>query len=81
MRLNQVLAIESDLKKRVYSELTELDKATRKAELLNGFISTYEPLAEDGGGRRAHPRRVLAEGRPPNTLLGETRARHVLAVD
>lgn len=48
MRLNQVLAIESDLKKRVYSELTELDKACRKAELLNGFISTYEPLAEDG---------------------------------
>ena len=48
MRLNQVLAIESDLKKRVYSELTELDKACRKPELLNGFVSTYEPLAEDG---------------------------------
>lgn len=48
MRLNQVLAIESDLKKRVYSELTELDKACRKAELLNGFVSTYEPVAEDG---------------------------------
>jgi hypothetical protein len=48
MRLNQVLAIESDLKKRVYSELTELDKACRKADLLNGFVSTYEPLAEDG---------------------------------
>ncbi len=48
MRLNQVLAIESDLKKRVYSELTELDKACRKPDLLNGFVSTYEPLAEDG---------------------------------
>jgi predicted component of type VI protein secretion system len=32
----------------VYSELTELDKACRKPELLNGFVSTYEPLAEDG---------------------------------
>lgn len=48
MRLNQVLAIESDLKKRVFSELTELDKACRKPDLLNGFVSTYEPLAEDG---------------------------------
>ncbi len=48
MRLNQVLAIESDLKKRVFSELTELDKACRKPDLLNGFVSTYEPLAEEG---------------------------------
>lgn len=48
MRLNQVLAVESDLKKRVFSELTELDKACRKPDLLNGFVSTYEPVAEDG---------------------------------
>ena len=48
MRLNQLLAIESDLKKRVYAELTELDKACRKPDLLNGFVSTYAPVAEDG---------------------------------
>ena len=48
MRLNQLLAVESDLKKRVYAEVTALDKACRKPDLLNGFVSTYEPVAEDG---------------------------------
>lgn len=48
MRLNQLLAIESELKKRVYAEVTALDKACRKPELLNGFVSTYAPVAEDG---------------------------------
>jgi hypothetical protein len=63
MRLNQVLAIESDLKKRVYSELTELDKACRKAELLNGFVSTYEPVAEDGERFPTEQKRVQYNAR------------------
>ena len=63
MRLNQVLAIESDLKKRVFSEITELDKACRKAELLNGFVSTYEPLAEDGDLLPTEQKRVQFNSR------------------
>ena len=63
MRLNQDLAIESDLKKRVFSEITELDKACRKPDLLNGFVATYEPLAEDGEHFPTEQKRVQFNSR------------------
>lgn len=46
--LNQAIAIEKDVKTRAYNEVTELHKQTQKAELVNGFVKTYAPLAEDG---------------------------------
>ncbi|PRQ06794.1 DUF7873 family protein [Enhygromyxa salina] len=63
MRLNQFLAIESDLKKRVFAELTELDKACRKPDLLNGFVATYEALAEDGEHFPTEQKRVQYNAR------------------
>lgn len=47
-KLNQVLAIEKGVKTRVYSELTELHKATQKPALMNGFHKTYHPKDEEG---------------------------------
>ncbi len=63
MRLNQVLSIESELKKRVFTEITELDKACRKPDLLNGFVSTYEPIAEDGEQFPTEQKRVQYNSR------------------
>ncbi len=47
-KLNQILAIEKGVKTRVYSEVTELHKATQKAGLMNGFHKTYQRKDEEG---------------------------------
>jgi hypothetical protein len=47
-KLNQILAIEKGIKTRVYTELQELQAATQKANLVNGFTKTYQPRDEDG---------------------------------
>lgn len=47
-KLNQILAIEKGVKTRVYSEFTDLHKATQKPALMNGFHKTYRPKDEDG---------------------------------
>lgn len=40
-RLNQVLAVERNIKSRAHSELTELHKATQKGSLFEGFTRNY----------------------------------------
>lgn len=47
-KLNQILAIEKGVKTRVYSEFTDLHKATQKSALMNGFHKTYQPRHEEG---------------------------------
>jgi hypothetical protein len=47
-KLNQILAIEKGIKTRVYTELAELQQATQKPTLMNGFTKTYQPRDEDG---------------------------------
>jgi len=47
-KLNQILAIEKGIKTRVLAELAELQKATEKAALVNGFTKTYQPRDEEG---------------------------------
>lgn len=46
-KLNQIVAIEKGVKSRVYSEITELHKASQKPDLFNGFIKTYQRQNED----------------------------------
>lgn len=47
-KLNQVLAIEKNVKSRVYQMITDLHKVSQKSELLNGFSKTYEATEEGG---------------------------------
>jgi hypothetical protein len=47
-KLNQVIAIEKGVKSRVYSTITELNKASQKPDLFNGFSKTYRQKDEDG---------------------------------
>lgn len=47
-KLNQVLAVEKGIKTRVNETLTNLHRVTQKAELLNGFTKTYQPVQESG---------------------------------
>ncbi|MEO8700585.1 MAG: hypothetical protein ABI867_11105 [Kofleriaceae bacterium] len=46
-KLNQILAIEKGIKTRVYTEFTELQAATQKPALMNGFTKNYQPRGED----------------------------------
>lgn len=46
-KLNQILAIEKGIKTRVYTELQELQSATQKPALVNGFTKNYQPRGED----------------------------------
>jgi hypothetical protein len=45
-KLNQILAIEKGIKTRVYREFTDLHQATQKADLMNGFSKTFQPLKD-----------------------------------
>ncbi len=47
-KLNQTIAIEKGVKSRVYGEITDMHKASQKAELFNGFVKTYRRKDEDG---------------------------------
>lgn len=48
MKLNQVLAIEAGSKKQEYADVSRTHHELQRSELFCGFISTYQPLAEDG---------------------------------
>lgn len=48
MKLNQVLAIESNKKKHHHESISQLHHATQKEALMNGFHRIYEPKDEDG---------------------------------
>lgn len=65
-KLNQVLAVERNVKSRVYSELTELHKAAQKPSLFEGFFRNYTPKSDDG------------ETQPPEKQLVQKRGEEVL---
>lgn len=47
-KLNQVLAVESEVKGRTHNAITALHQAAQKPALFNGFSKTYQPMSEDG---------------------------------
>lgn len=47
-KLNQIVAVEKSVKSRVYGEITEMHKASQKAELFNGFVKNYRKKDEEG---------------------------------
>lgn len=57
-KLNQIIAIEKGIKSGVYSQLTELHKASQKAELFNGFQKTYQKKDDDGESLPSEGKRV-----------------------
>lgn len=48
VKLNQVLAIEKDVKSRSQSTVSKIYHQVQKLALLNGFSKSYEPLDEEG---------------------------------
>jgi len=48
MKLNQILAIESNKKKHHHEEISALHKATMKEALMNGFHRVYNPKDAEG---------------------------------
>lgn len=57
-KLNQIIAIEKGIKSRVYSEITELNKAVQKPELFNGFSKDYRKKDDDGEDLPSEKKRV-----------------------
>lgn len=57
-KLNQIIAIEKGVKSRVYSEITEINKAIQKPDLFNGFQKTYQKKDEDGEDLPPEKKRV-----------------------
>jgi len=47
-KLNQILAIEKGKKTQLHQEITNLHKATQKAQLMTGHHKTFVPTEEDG---------------------------------
>lgn len=47
-KLNQILAIEKGKKTQLHQEITELHKATQKAQLMTGHHKTFVPKEEEG---------------------------------
>lgn len=60
-KLNQIIAVEKGIKSRVYSEITDLDKAAQKPELFNGFVKNYQPKDVDDEGLPSERKRVQYE--------------------
>lgn len=58
LKLNQIIAIEKGVKSRVYSEVTDLHKASLKPDLFNGFSKSYMKKDEDGEDLPAEKKRV-----------------------
>jgi hypothetical protein len=46
--LNQIIAVETGMKQRVFSTVTQLHGLTKKADLFNGFHKSYQPNDEEG---------------------------------
>jgi len=66
-KLNQVIAIEKEIKTRVYKEITELHALAKKPNLFDGFSKVYQQRYEDG------------ENYPPESQHVQVRAEVVLA--
>lgn len=47
-KLNQIVAVEKDVKKSVYADLTAAHHLLQQNKLLFGLSRTYQPFAEDG---------------------------------
>ena len=47
-KLNQVIAIEKGVKSRAHSEISEIYKKVKRADLFNGITKTYQPKEENG---------------------------------
>lgn len=60
IKLSQVVAIEKNVKARVYSEVTELHKLCQKSDPLTGFVKTYEKAKDDGLDLPPETKRVAA---------------------
>jgi len=65
-RLNQVLAVERNVKSRVHSELTELHKASQKASLFEGFSRSYAKLNDQQ--EEQSPEKQLVQKRGSDVL-------------
>jgi len=65
-KLNQVLAVERQVKSRAHSEITRIHKTTLKPALFNGFSKTYKPNDEDG--ERFPPQTQRVQQNVPDTL-------------
>lgn len=65
-RLNQVLAVERNVKSRVHSELTELHKASQKASLFEGFSRSYSKLNDQQ--EEQQPEKQLVQKRGSDVL-------------
>jgi hypothetical protein len=65
--LHQIIAIEKNVKQRVYSEVGDLFKSVQKPELFNGLSRTYQPINDDG------------ENLPPETKRVQITAEVILA--
>lgn len=61
-RLNQVLAVERNVKSRVHSELTELHKASQKPSLFEGFSRAYSRLNDQGEEQPSEKQLVQKRG-------------------
>lgn len=57
-KLNQVIAVEKEVKSRTYAGVSELHKLNQKPELFNGFQKTYEKLHDDGDDLPSEGKRV-----------------------
>lgn len=47
-KLNQIIAVEKDIKKNTFAEISRLHHLLQQQKLLVGLTRTYEPLNEDG---------------------------------
>lgn len=47
-KLNQIVAVERDIKTRAYKELSKEHVLLQRADAVTGMIKTYEPKGEDG---------------------------------
>ena len=65
-KLNQVLAIERNVKSRVHSELTELHKAAQKSSLFEGFNRNY--ARKDDQQEEMPPEKQLVQKRCDDVL-------------
>lgn len=61
-KLNQIIAIEKGVKGRVYSTLTDINKAVQKPDLFNGFVKSYIKKEEDGEELQQEKKKVQLTG-------------------
>lgn len=71
LKLNQVIAIETGVKKKSYEALTEAHKALQKNELFNGFNKTFTPKDDD-------PNSPLGERLPPENKKVQIKAKDLV---